>query len=342
MSDKNTFIEAQIQQGVGRLTLNRPSALNALNLTMIEAIAEVLERWRSESLSLVLLESSSTKAFCAGGDIRAIRENTLAGNTQASEAFFSSEYRLNHTLATYPHPVVSLIDGVCMGGGLGLSVHGKFRVVTEKAMLAMPETVIGFFPDVGASYFLSRLAGSMGMYLGLTGHRIDASEAIYSGLGTHLCSSADLPGVAAALMATNVGSIDVVLRKFARRAEPQTSLAQHRSDIDWCFSAPTLQTVRARLTELDSDWSREQQAVLDRASPQSLEVTFDLITRGRERDLGACLRAELLASREVTESHDFVEGVRAALVDKDHRPTWTSEGSAVSPSLEQQTVDLQV
>ncbi|MFI1488290.1 enoyl-CoA hydratase/isomerase family protein [Streptomyces sp. NPDC020747] len=176
---------ADVHRGVGRILLNRPKALNALTTDMVVAIDGALAGWERTSLSAVVLASTSTKAFCAGGDIRTIREHSLAGDAEASERFFASEYRLNARIAEYPVPVVSLIDGLCMGGGLGLSVHGSFRVVTEGAVLAMPETGIGFFPDVGASYFLPRLPGAIGMYLGLTGHRLDAADALYTGLATH-------------------------------------------------------------------------------------------------------------------------------------------------------------
>lgn len=339
MPDPPDLVRARIERGVGRLTLNRPDALNAVTLGMVERIAEVLDDWHNLALSAVLIESSSPKAFCAGGDIRAVRDNTLAGVPQASESFFRAEYQLNYTLATYSHPVVALIDGICMGGGLGLSVHGPFRVVTERAVLAMPETSIGFFPDVGASYFLPRLPGALGMYLGLTGTRLDVNDAMYCGLATHTCSSQDLGALTEALLLRGHASLDEVLRRYAvRHTRTSTSpLAQHRAEIDWCFNAPSLGAIGARLAELDSAWGRAQLTTLSRMSPQSLQVTFELLTRGHQRDLAACLRAELDATEHVTASHDFVEGIRAALVDRDHSPAWSAFGFNGMGALHDQT-----
>lgn len=315
------------------MTLNRPTALNALTLSMVQQIDRALDRWRTEPLSCVLIESSSPKAFCAGGDIRAVRENTLNGTPEISDAFFTTEYRVNHTLATYPHPVIALIDGICMGGGLGLSVHGPFRVVTERAVLAMPETAIGFFPDVGASHFLARMPGALGMYLGLTGTRLNANDAVYSGLATHQVLAQELPDLIGALTAADRPSIEETVRRFTTHPVPDSPLADHRDEIDWCFGAPNLPAIKERLAQVDTGWSWLQLETLTRASPQSLAICFELISRGRERDLAACLDAELATTHQVTTSHDFIEGVRAVLVDKDHRPRWaaTDESSTIGP-----------
>lgn len=168
--------------GVARIILDRPRALNALNLSMIHRVHKLLEELRSESLRAITIESGTAGMFCAGGDIRQIRQNTLDGDHGASDEFFATEYEVNEMLACYPVPVVAIIDGVCMSGGLGLSAHGPFRVVSERAVLAMPETAIGFFPDIGASHFLSRLSGGVGAYVGLAGARIGAADALEVGL----------------------------------------------------------------------------------------------------------------------------------------------------------------
>jgi enoyl-CoA hydratase len=185
-------IRDELDGTLGRIVLDRPKTLNALTLPMVVRLEQILDDWRDRPLSAVVIESSDKRAFCAGGDIHGIRQNTLDGRPGDSELFFATEYRVNATLAAYPHPVVSLIDGVCMGGGIGLSVHGAFRIATEAAMFAMPETAIGFFPDVGGSYFLSRLPAAVGMYLGLTGARFDAGDALHVGLATHFCAAASL------------------------------------------------------------------------------------------------------------------------------------------------------
>ncbi|MEV0643238.1 enoyl-CoA hydratase/isomerase family protein [Streptomyces sp. NPDC050619] len=314
---------ADVHRGVGRILLNRPKALNALTTDMIAAIDRVLAGWEHTPLSAVVLASTGAKAFCAGGDIRTIREHSLAGDAEASERFFASEYRLNARIAEYPVPIVSLIDGVCMGGGLGLSIHGGFRVVTERAVLAMPETAIGFFPDVGASYFLPRLPGAIGMYLGLTGHRLDAAEALYTGLATHFVPAEGIDAVGDALADDPGEPVDVVLNRLADRSPVTGSrLAEVRGDVDWAFGAPTLGEIEKRLRHLDTPWAADALVALESASPQSLEITHALLARGRQRTLRECLDAELALTRTTIRTPDFLEGVRAALVDKDRAPNW--------------------
>ncbi|MDL5205856.1 enoyl-CoA hydratase/isomerase family protein [Streptomyces sp. ALI-76-A] len=319
---------ADVHRGVGRITLNRPRALNALTTDMVAAVDRTLAEWEHAPLSAVVLAGSTTKAFCAGGDIRAIREHSLAGDTEASERFFATEYRLNARIAEYPVPVVSLIDGLCMGGGLGLSVHGSFRVVTERAVLAMPETGIGFFPDVGASYFLPRLPGAIGMYLGLTGHRLDAADALYTGLATHFVPADGIDAVGEALAANPGDPVDVVLNGLAGRSPVADSrLAEVRGDVDRAFGAPTLGEIEKRLRHLETPWAATALAALESASPQSLEITHALLARGRQRTLRECLGAELALTRTTIRTPDFLEGVRAALVDKDRTPTWQQASS---------------
>ena len=319
---EGALVEARVEDGVGRLVLHRPAALNALSLEMVQDLLKALDRWREEPLNAVVITSGNSRAFCAGGDIRAVRQNVIDGRPELNAAFFAAEYTLNRVLATYTHPLISLIDGVCMGGGMGLAIHVPFRVVTERAVMAMPETAIGFFPDVGASHFLPRLPGSIGMYLGLTGARVNAEDAVFCGLATHKVVSDQLPRLPATLSRRGAASIEQTLRGLSGRLDEVGPLASHRAEIDWCFGAPTLDGVRERLAESGSPWARGQLDVLEGMSPQSLQITFDLILRGRRRTLDDCLRAEFEAAERVTMSHDFLEGVRAVLVDKDHRPRW--------------------
>ncbi|MDQ0604523.1 enoyl-CoA hydratase/carnithine racemase [Streptomyces canus] len=328
-------ILADVHRGVGRILLNRPKALNALTTDMVVAIDRVLAGWEHTPLSAVVLASTSTKAFCAGGDIRTIREHSLAGDAEASERFFASEYRLNARIAEYPVPVVSLIDGVCMGGGLGLSIHGAFRVVTERAVLAMPETAIGFFPDIGASYFLPRLPGAIGMYLGLTGHRLDAADALYTGLATHFVPSGGLDAVGEALADSPGDPVDLVLNRLSGPSPVAASkLAEARADVDRAFGAPSLGEIEKRLRHLDTPWAAAASAALESASPQSLEITHALLARGRQQTLRECLDTELALARTTIRTPDFVEGVRAALVDRDRTPRWqrASLGEGPLPS----------
>ncbi|GAB4012081.1 enoyl-CoA hydratase/isomerase family protein [Nocardioides ultimimeridianus] len=316
---------------VGRIILDRPRALNAITLAMVQRIRAALDGWRTAGLRAVTIESASDRAFCAGGDIRRIRENSLAGWHDASLRFFETEYAVNAMLGSYPVPVVALVGGVCMGGGMGLSVHGTFVVVSPQASFAMPETKIGFFPDVGGSHFLPRLPGETGRYLGLTGARISAADALALGLATHACSAEDLARLPH-LIAEYDGPLEQLLRELAP-GEPGDPgrLAAVRPELDWAFSAPDLAGIGTRLAHLVASgdgpaaaWAQETLGELAAASPYSLAVTDRLIVEGRQLDLEACLAMELATAGEVIASADFVEGVRAVLVDKDHAPRWSS------------------
>lgn len=322
-----TEVEFARHGSVGRIVLNRPKALNALTTPMIEELHHCLDQWSAEPGSVLVIQSGCAKAFCAGGDIRAIRQNTVEGRQGDSVAFFSAEYQLNARLAELTTPIVALIDGICMGGGLGLSVHGTFRVLTERAVLAMPETSIGFFPDVGASYFLSRLPGALGTYIGLTGYRLDAADAVYAGLATHLVS--DTAAVTYALDQRDL-SVDEVLRAMAPSTAPghqgPSGLAAHRAMIDYCFGAASIDEICSRLTQVGGPWADETRATLDAVSPLSLEVTLAAIAAGKQQSLRDCLAMELQVATHLIQTHDFVEGVRAMLVDKDRSPSWAAAG----------------
>jgi enoyl-CoA hydratase/carnithine racemase len=305
---------------IGRVTLNRPKALNALDGPMISAIADALAAWRDDrAVETVVIDSASDRAFCAGGDIRAVRTHAVAGETDAVEAFFAQEYALNAAIAAYPKPYIALIDGICMGGGIGVSVHGRIRVATEAAVFAMPETAIGMFPDIGATHFLSRLPGSLGLYLGLTGARVSGADAVHAGLATHFVPRDSLPALRGAL--PDMGEFAAPLPPF--------SLEPHRAAIDRCFSAPTVPEIVARLEAEGTEWAGATRATLAGHSPTALCVSLAAIRRGAGLELRAALAAELRLTRTVTQHPDFAEGVRAMVVDKDRTPRWTP------PSVEQ-------
>jgi enoyl-CoA hydratase len=309
---------ARREGAAGTILMNRPRALNALDLGMIEGIARALAGFREDpGLRLVVLEGAGGRAFCAGGDVRRIREQALAGDAAGIEAFFAGEYAMNRAIAEFPRPWVSLIDGVCMGGGIGVSVHGSHRVVTEHALLAMPETAIALFPDVGTSYVLPRLPGALGAWLALTGARLKGAEAVEAGLATHFVPRARLPALRAALL---TGEAEAV----ARHAEPVApgAIAAQRPAIDRCFGQGSLAAIRAALEAEGTEWAREQAAILARMSPTSMAVTLELLRRGATMSLAECLAMELALTRTVTRHPDFAEGVRAVLVDKDNRPNW--------------------
>ncbi|MET3812226.1 enoyl-CoA hydratase/isomerase family protein [Arthrobacter sp. UYEF3] len=331
-------VQSRARGRLGTITLARVGALNALTTEMVERIGNTLADWQSAGLAAVVLRSASPKAFCAGGDIRTIARHSQAGDEVSSARFFSTEYELNARIAEYPVPIMSFIDGICMGGGLGLSAHGRFRVVTENALLAMPETSIGFFPDIGASYFLPRLPGALGTYLGLTGAQLGPADALYCGLATHFVASTRLGGIAAAIEQDRSGRpIEEILRSLGGPSPVgESELARHRADIDWCFGAPTLPEIQARLAAtVDQEWAAKTRHTLARLSPQSLQITLELLTRGSQQSLRECLAAELEVAREVIKTPDFIEGVRAALVDKDRSPSWgTSRFEGFSPTGE--------
>lgn len=306
---------------IAHITLDRFETLNALSGPMVRRIAEALDEYEGK-VAAVVLDSSHPKAFCAGGDIRAIRSNTIAGDHTETYEFFAEEYVLDERIATYPVPIISLIDGVCMGGGMGLAVHSRFRILTAKSVMAMPETAIGFFPDVGSSHFLSRLPGALGSYWGLTGARISPGDAMYSGLGTHYVEAITTEELIAALSGPGAESVEEVLDSFAE-PRPEGAAELHRERIDRVFGAPSIDEMLVKLGADDSEWSKNTSALLFAASPQSLAITHELLSWASDRPLRECLDAELGLASVVTRTPDFIEGVRAVLVDKDRNPSWS-------------------
>ena len=312
-----TSVIARRDGRAGRILLNRPRALNALDLPMIRAIAAALEAWRDDpAIHLIVIEGAGDRAFCAGGDIRALRQHQLDGDRPPIDAFFTEEYALNTVIAAYPKPYVALIDGICMGGGIGVSVHAPYRVATEHARFAMPETAIGFFPDIGASFFLPRLPGALGTYLGLTGANVTGAAAVHAGLATHFVPRAALAGLAAALAADGIGALG------AHVLTPPPSVLP-RAAIDRCFAADTIPELLERLDADGSDWARDTRVMLERMSPSALFWTLRLLRDGARRDLRACLAAEFALTHTTMRHPDFVEGVRAMVVDKDRAPRWS-------------------
>ena len=310
------------------VTLNRPKALTALNLEMIEKMDPQLKAWESDaSVAAVLIKGAGEKAFCAGGDVRAVMEAARVDPTGLSDAFFREEYALNAAIAGCPTPQVSVWDGIVMGGGVGLSLHGRFRVATERASFAMPETGIGFFPDVGGSHFLSRLPAEVGTYLALTGARIGAADLVHAGLATHFVPSDAAPGVAAALdgVAGEAAVADALAALGGGAAPPAegATLAANAGAIERCFAAPTVEAIVGALEAEGGEWAAGALKALRRVSPTSLKLTLRLLRDAGDAPLSECLRREFRASqRAMRPPSDFFEGIRAALVDKDRSPKW--------------------
>ncbi|MGV9481746.1 enoyl-CoA hydratase/isomerase family protein [Gordonia aichiensis] len=319
-----SFIRTQVGNGVGEIILDRPKALNALDQTMIDDMHDVLGRWGDdESIETVLVTSASDRAFCAGGDIRAIRDHAVAHEYDEIKNYFATEYRLDQMIAHYPKAYIALIDGAAMGGGLGISVHGEIRVVTENSLLAMPETAIGFFPDVGATYFLPRLPRGVGMWLGLTGSRVRGADAVHLGLATHFVPAAELDSVADAVRAGD-SLVDIL---GGRSDLPSSDLPIAK--IGEYFGDDNVAAILGGLRGAAGDeWAAEMVELLEGASPTSLWVTAALLDAGQDSTLDECFDRELHAATQITKTNDFSEGVRAMLVDKDR-----------SPSFEPSTID---
>lgn len=286
---------------------------------MIHAIAAALETWREDPyVHLVVIEGAGDRAFCAGGDVRTIREWVLDGRHDAVEAFFVHEYALNRAIARYPKPVVALIDGICMGGGIGLSVHGTLRVASEHAQFAMPETQVGLFPDVGASFILPRLRGEFGMYLGLTGARVGGADACWLGLATHFVPRAGMAGLADALAEHGLGALTE-----AAQPPPPGDMPGLAPEVA-VFGLPSVPAIVSALEgRRESEWSRATLRALRAVSPSALLWSFDILRAGTRRTLEQCQRAELALTRFATRYPDFAEGVRAAVIDKDRAPRWS-------------------
>jgi enoyl-CoA hydratase len=313
-------------------TLNRPEALNALTLGMIRKLGPRLRDWADDpSVAVVLIKGAGDRAFCAGGDLRAFWDSRHGDGRLAGE-FFREEYRLNRQIFKFPKPHIAVIDGIVMGGGVGVSVHGRHRVATERTRFAMPETGIGLFPDVGGSYFLPRLPGELGLYLGLTGRRLDAADCLYCGIATHHVEAAGLPALESALAEeASVASADAAVAETLDRASSDPSpceLAMDRDAIDRCFAPDSVEGVVAALEAEGTDWAQRTLKRLHACSPTSLKLAFRQIRNGANLDFDAAMAMEFRLSQACLAGHDFLEGIRAVVIDKDMAPVWDPAGLA--------------
>jgi len=316
---------------LGLITMTRPKALNALTLSMINLIHPALQAWAADAaVQAVVIEGEGDRAFCAGGDVRAVWEAGRAGHVAGvpgslTADFFRAEYRLNHLIHHYPKPYIALIDGVTMGGGVGLSIHGAVRVATERTLFAMPETAIGLFPDVGGSWFLPKLPGGLGLYLALTGSRLKAADCLAAGIATHYLESARLPDALAALeRAAWPGGAGAALRPLCSEPADAGTLPALRPAIGRCFLGKTsVEAVQAALEAEGSDWARDTLATLARRSPTSMKVSLEQLRRGAALSFDDGMVMEYRLSQAfMAPGSDFYEGIRAVLVEKDHAPRW--------------------
>ncbi|MFJ7128589.1 enoyl-CoA hydratase/isomerase family protein [Streptomyces sp. NPDC098101] len=304
----------------GFVTLNRPRAINALTHAMVLAVDAALTAWEHDpAVETVVIEGAGERGLCAGGDIRAIHDDARAGGS-ASADFWRDEYRLNARIVRYPKPYVALMDGIVMGGGVGLSAHGSHRVVTERSRVAMPETGIGFVPDVGGTHLLGRAPGELGTHLALTGGPVGAADAILTGLADRYVPAAELPALAGDL--TRLPADEAVARHSA--TPPPGVLEGQREWIDACYAAPTAEEIVERLLDTGVPAAKETAATLLTRSPAALKATLAVLRRSRAlATLEEVLDLEYRVSRAALATPDLVEGIRAQVIDKDRDPRWT-------------------
>ncbi|WP_068021214.1 enoyl-CoA hydratase/isomerase family protein [Rhodoplanes sp. Z2-YC6860] len=308
----------------GLVTLNRPQALNAVTLGMVRALTAQLEKWRNDlSVTRVVVTAAGGKAFSAGGDIRALYDAGTSGRHAEMLAFYGEEYVLNTIIKHYPKPYVSLIDGICMGGGVGVSAHGSHRVAGDRYLFAMPEVGIGFFPDVGATWFLPRMPGELGAYCALTGERFGAADGIAAGIATHRVASPRFTDLVEALCGT--APVDAMLAAFAaptKDAASESKLAPHRSTIDRLFAGGRVEDILAALDADGGEFAQKAAATIRAKSPVALKIALAQVRKGKDLAFEACMATEFRIVSRVIHGHDFYEGVRAVIVDKDNAPKW--------------------
>lgn len=319
---------AEAEGRAGRLRLNRPGALHALTTDMCCAMIEALEQWRGDpAIEIVLIDHAEGRGFCAGGDIRMLAESG-AKNGQRAREFFFTEYRMNHLLFTYAKPTAAFMDGITMGGGVGISQPCRYRIATENTRFAMPETGIGLFPDVGGGWYLSRLPGRTGQFLALTGARIDGAECFELGLATHYLPAEALEDVKARLASAPSDAGAILAASSVD--PPEARIAANREKIDRLFASDRYEEILAALEADESDWAAKELETLGTKSPQTCKVALRLLKQGRKHsDFAEEMRVEYRVASHVVQRHDFLEGVRAVIVDKDNAPQWnpaTAEG----------------
>jgi enoyl-CoA hydratase/carnithine racemase len=326
------LIKTEIRGTTGIITLDRPTALNSLTLDMVRAMTIALRAWRDDArIQAVLVKASSERAYCAGGDIRFFHQKGTASATGGAaliEDFFTEEYALNHLVHTYPKPYIALMDGVVMGGGMGIAQAGpsaRIRIVTERTKMAMPETGIGLFPDVGGGWFLSRAPGQLGAYLGVTGEVIGAADAIHADLADAFVPGAELAALQEAIAgaADARAAIRAFVARFAAQADPaQSRLAAQRAAIDRHFAFDSVADIKNSLATDDSEFAQKTLATMNKRSPLMMCVTLQQIRRAASMNIADCLRMERTMVRRCFENGEVIEGVRALAIDKDHSPKW--------------------
>lgn len=319
-----TDVITRLEGRTGVISLNRPGAIHALTTAMCQAMTDALVAWIDDpAVEAVMIDHAEGRGFCAGGDIRMLATSGAKDGVEA-RAFFFVEYRLNHLLFVYPKPVVAFMDGITMGGGVGLSQPARYRIATENTRFAMPETGIGLFPDVGGGWFLSRLPGRTGQFLALTGARLDGAECAALGLATHYLPSDTLAN-AKTQIAEHPDRIDDILASLAVEPPPARILG-NRDLIDRLFASDRYEDILAALIAESSDWSVKELATLSHKSPQTCKVALRQLKEGAQMpDFASEMAQEYAIGARVVQRHDFIEGVRALIIEKDNAPRWNPD-----------------
>lgn len=312
--------------GLGIITLNRAQVLNSLNHDMIHAMHRQLKVWQTAShIKAVVIHAAEGRAFCAGGDLR-LTYDRMKTRDPIMTRFFRDEYQLNRLIHHYPKPYIALLDGITMGGGVGISIHGSHRVATDRLLFAMPETGIGFFPDVGGTYFLPRLRSHIGYYLGLSGARIACDDCVEIGIATHKVGQAALPDLINTLAERSFDqdakqSVTTILNEFSISTLP-SRLRDHETAIANCFSAPSVRAIFELIAESNDVLCQEAAIAMQKKSPLSLMITLQALEQGKQMDFDSCMQQEFRLVSRFLLSHDFAEGIRAVIIDKDQSPKW--------------------
>ncbi|RZI44924.1 enoyl-CoA hydratase/isomerase family protein [Herbaspirillum sp. HC18] len=340
------FVQTALKNNIGFITLDRPKALNSLSLDMIRVLTAALLEWRDDAaVRAVVIRSSSERAFCAGGDIRFFYDagrSTPQGGSALLEDFFTEEYALNHLIHFYPKPYIALMDGIVMGGGMGIAQSGaanQMRIVTDRTKMAMPEVNIGLFPDVGGGYFLSRTPGQLGTYLGVTGEIIGAADALYAGLADVFVPAAELPALSDLLESTDAADVASTIRAFAdpfrAQANPARSvLAEQRTLIDTHFAHDDVLAIAKSLAKDANAFAGKTLDTMNKRSPLMMCVTLSQLRRSADMSVADCLRMERTMVRRSFENGEVLEGIRSVVIDKDNSPKWAPA------SLEEVTADM--
>lgn len=325
MSDVQDEVLFERKGALGYILLNRPKALNALTLGMCERMTAQLKDWaRDDAVKSVVVRGAGEKAFCAGGDVVRLYEDGKAGKPYPYE-FWHTEYRLNTLIKRYPKPYIAIVDGIVMGGGVGVSIHGGFRVATDRTMFAMPETGIGLFPDVGGSYFLPRLGGAAGMYLGLTGKRLKGADCVALGLAEALVPHDRLAELEAKLASDAISDLDEISFLIGQFADPVKTapISADRTSIGRHFALGSVEAIFDSLAAEEGEWAAEQLKVLKLKSPTAMKITHRQISEGAALSFEDCMKLEWRIANRCAAGVDFYEGVRALLIDKDNAPRWS-------------------